>query len=572
MQDRNLMAKEAATQVLSGLYEAIADHSQFDAMLEAVDDFLDANPDGLEARDADWREAFRQHFGRVGQFLDLDMEQERESPLVYVEKQVVPAAVITRKLDIVASNELFSGYVPASPPSIGAAFSSPADKRRLSELFKANGNTNPVLVSLSFPNVAAPVFVVAMKSPQLELSGQTGALVTIKIARATWNPGLVPLLETAYNLTQAEIEVLKGLVEYGSVNSVAVARGRSVRTVRTQLTSIFAKLGLTSQTELALFLATLSQLMTKKRRPSEIGLDWSHDEEKEIQRASVQTEGHTLAYVKYGEPNGTPVLLIHSTTPPEMTPNFRAICKQNNLRVIGVHKPGAGGSSPRSPDDGPKELAQCYRAVLEAESISETVVAGHCSGGLYALQFARAFPTLSKGIVLIDTGVPFKTRRELMALPKSLRRTFLPARYIPEILLVPHRIFAANFNRSAAGEARVVDYFFGDNPVDQYLTQTKRAYYEITRQIIAYSFEDVGRLVADVQRWASNWSDMLEAVKSKKLVFVHGEENRLFESDKIAQFSADQQMTQLLAADGCGQLQTYQRPQLFADAVKLAAS
>lgn len=77
--------------------------------------------------------------------------------------------------------------------------------------------------------------------------------------------------------------------------------------------------------------------------------------------------------------------------------------------------------------------------------------------------------------------------------------------------------------------------------------------------------------MADVQRWASNWSDMLEAVKSKKLVFVHGEENRLFETDKIAQFSADQQMTQLLAADGCGQLQTYHRPQLFADAVKLVA-
>ena len=52
MQDRDMLAKQAATQVLSGLYQAIADHSQIDSILTAMDDFLDSDPDGLESGDA----------------------------------------------------------------------------------------------------------------------------------------------------------------------------------------------------------------------------------------------------------------------------------------------------------------------------------------------------------------------------------------------------------------------------------------------------------------------------------------------------------------------------------------
>lgn len=567
--DKNIQARVAAAQVLSGLYQAIADHTQVESVLQAMDEFIEADPDGLERGEADWKAMFRDHFGRVSQFIDQAPSDERDSPIVHVDKQVVPSAVINRNYEIIASNGLFDRVLKGGHvSSLSDTFTTPEDKRRLEALLKANADPAPVLVSLSLPHHSNPVFVVASKSDLLDVSGRTGPFVTLKIAKATWNPDLVPLLETAYNLTPAEIEVLESLVESGSISDVAEARKRSIRTVRTQLSNIFAKLGLSGQTELALFLATLAQLMTKEGQPSDIGKGWLSKSAGEVRKAQINVAGRTLSYIEYGDKKGTPVLMIHSTTPPDMTPDFRHACRTAGLRMIGVHKPGSGGASGRDSLDGPDALAADYVAVMDAEGLSSCVVAGHCSGGLYALQLAQAFPDRCESVVLVDTGLPFSGRRELMALPKSLRRTFLPARYIPDVLLVPHRIFAANFKRSASGEASVVDYFFQDNPVDQMLTRTDRTYYEITRRIIDYSFEDVDRLVADVRRWARDWSSLLEITDSHSVSFVHGEANALFKADKIKAWVKRRKNAHAFIADGKGQLQIYEDPSHFIKAVK----
>ncbi|MEL6413664.1 MAG: alpha/beta fold hydrolase [Pseudomonadota bacterium] len=565
---KNVQARVAATQVLSGLYQAIADHTQVEHILHAMDDFIDADPDGLERGEADWKAMFRDHFSRVSQFIDHSPSDERESPIVHVDKQVVPAAVISRSYNLIASNALFDRVLERHDLKLSQSFTTPDDKRRLEKLMRSNGVAIPILVSLTISEQANPIFVVASKSDLLEVGGRAGPFITLRIAKATWNPDLVPLLETAYNLTPAEIEVLESLVESGSIIDVAASRKRSIRTVRTQLSHIFAKLGLSGQTELALFMATLAQLMTKEGQPSDIGKGWLSKTAGEIETRRIKRSGHTLSYIRYGDPKGQPVLMIHSTTPPDMTPDFRSACAKAGLKVIAAHKPGSGGASSRDSREGPKALAPDYAAILEAENISCCTVAGHCSGGLYALEFAKSFPDKCAKVLLVDTGLPFSGRRELMALPKALRRTFLPARYIPDVLLVPHRIFAANFKRSPSGEASVVDYFFEDNPVDQMLTRTDRTFYEITRRMIDYSFEDVDRLVADVRRWALDWSSLLEVVSTHLIRFVHGDENALFNADKICLWAQEQSNADAFIAKNKGQLQIYQDPKLFINAIK----
>lgn len=553
----------AAAEVLSGLYEALADHSQFDGLIRAMDTFIDADPAGLESGSADWKAVFRQHFARVGQFLDEPAAEPRDSPIVHVDKQIVPAAVINRSLDIVAANDLLTGLLASGQKSLAGCLTSPSDVRRLEQVFQANDPSRSVLLSLSLPQESAPVFVVASPADLSVSSIQNGQFVSLRVAKATWNPELVPLLMEAYGLTTAETEILRGFVERGSVTEVAQARQRSVRTVRTQLTQVFSKLGVPGQTELALFLATLSQLLTKGKKPSDVGVDWSRSNGTDLQHISLAHQGRSLGYVRYGRRDGVPVLICHSTTPPDMTPDFRKACVDAGLRVIGVHKPGAGQSTPRPAKEGPEALSDDYRAVLAAEGLERAVIAGHCSGGLYALQFAKDYPELCSGIVLVDTGLPFAGRKEMMSLPKGIRRTFLPARYIPDVLLVPHRIFAANFRRSTAGEAQVVDYFFEDSEIDRNLVQTDRTFYEITRRTIAYSFEDVDRLVADVCRWARNWSDLLTVCGQFPTVFVHGRENNIFDATKIERFAAERAGVQAAIVEGSGQLQVYQHPDRF---------
>ena len=191
--------------------------------------------------------------------------------------------------------------------------------------------------------------------------------------------------------------------------------------------------------------------------------------------------------------------------------------------------------------------------------------AGMC---LYALAFAQQFPALCKGVCLIDTGTPFAGRTDLMALPRNIRRTMVPARYFPDILKLPHKLVAANFNRSKRGEASVVDYFFSDSPHDQGLTRTTQWAYEVTRDIIAHSFDDTDRLVQDVSHWASDWGPMLRAVAQQKpMQFVHGQDNDMFVLGPIESFAKDHPLADVTPLPG-GQLAAFENPETVATSLR----
>ena len=563
---RDEAARSAAAEVLAGLYEAVVDPLHRDSLINAMDAFLETAPEDLEHEASDWRELFKRHFSHAAQILDAPAASTAESPIVFVDKQLVPAIVLTDTLSTVAENELFSTLRGGESWSLQERLAAPADERRLARLLSSS-DMEATLLRLAGPADAPPLFAIASRQLLLGNGGLAQHHLVIKIAKATWTADLEPLLASAYHLTPAEIAVLQSLVETGSIAAVAKERERSVRTIRTQLTQIYGKMDVSGQTELALYLATLSQLTTSARRPSDIGLDWNESLTGECGKGELTLRNAHYAWIRYGDPTGIPVVMFHSTTPPDMTPDFRRTCAEHGLRIIAIHRPQRDAKLRGRSADGPEDLAEDYRAILDAEGIDQAVFAGHCSGGLYALACASAFPERCSGLVLIDTGVPFRSRAELKSLPKAPRRTFYSARYLPEVLLVPHRLFANDFKGSPEGEARVIDYFFEGSPEDQELTRTDRRWYEVTRRIIAYSFEDVRCLVADVCRWASDWSTLLEKQSDTPLVFLHGENNRLFTLERVEQVSSGLPNATVLTGRGAGQLAVYQHPVLFAEAV-----
>ena len=144
----------------------------------------------------------------------------------------------------------------------------------------------------------------------------------------------------------------------------------------------------------------------------------------------------------------------------------------------------------------------------------------------------------------------------------------MTGRYMPDVLLAPHKIIAANFRHSKSGEARIVDYFFQDSPTDASLTRQKGEYYQLTRRTISYSFEDVPRLVSDISRWAKDWSSVLNAIaKTHQIAFVHGAENTMFRSAPIAAFCESNDQAVLYEQPSLGQLQVFVKPEAFTKAV-----
>jgi DNA-binding CsgD family transcriptional regulator len=65
------------------------------------------------------------------------------------------------------------------------------------------------------------------------------------------------VLQAAYALTSAEVQITEYLVERKSAEIIAAKRGVSVATVRTQVKTIMAKLGVSRQVELVVRLGEL---------------------------------------------------------------------------------------------------------------------------------------------------------------------------------------------------------------------------------------------------------------------------------------------------------------------------
>lgn len=561
--------QNTALQVISHLYEAVAEGADYEPMFFAMDEVIDQvlGDPAIEEKAAELTPLFQAHFDRAAHVFDIMSRQETETPLKYVESRSNATAVVVSTGQILVANAAFeSGFGPAGH-NLEEQFATPADRNRFIALARSNAPDGRTIINLNTPKDARPVSVLAGLLPNVELPQIGERAISLMLIKPRWDASTGDLLREAYDLSSAEIEILQSFVETGSVQGVAKRRGRSIRTVRTQLSRVFAQMGIDGQTGLAMFLATLEGLQngTERSDPAE---PRQAPPKAAIRSEVIRISGYATEVLEYGHPEGDPVLLLQSTHPPDLTDALRVRMFEQRLRVIAPLKPGSGRSDRIAEHPEPERMARVYRKVLQSIGVGPVIVAGQASGGLFALEFARQYPDSTMAVCLIDTGVPFRDRSELMELPGTIRRTMVPARYFPNILYLPHRLVASNFRRSRKGEAQVVDYFFTGSPAERELTRTRRDAYDVTRALIDYSFDDTDSLVRNVAMWASDWHPLLEQVARRtRIRFFHGLENRMFRVDRIEAWLRNHNNCDLITAPSAGQLAAFQHPDILTNAI-----
>jgi len=112
-------------------------------------------------------------------------------------------------------------------------------------------------------------------------------------------------------------------------------------------------------------------------------------------------DGRHLAVTEIGDLRGAPTFFFHGapTSRLSLLP-WEAGFAACGLRVISPDRPGYGGSSPqpgRKMSDWPKDVAE----LAEALGIERFVVAGHSSGGPYAVACAALLPARVSGAVVL---------------------------------------------------------------------------------------------------------------------------------------------------------------------------
>lgn len=141
-------------------------------------------------------------------------------------------------------------------------------------------------------------------------------LAAIKTSDSSWPSHLGPILTDLFDLSHAEIEVLRLLVTGEKVDDIAKIRQNSIATVRTQLRSIYAKTDTKSQIEcIRLILGLALMHSTKKGRVVAQRIEASRDRRaypREEDRSVLELQnGRNIDYAIFGAPNGLPVLFCH---------------------------------------------------------------------------------------------------------------------------------------------------------------------------------------------------------------------------------------------------------------------
>ena len=123
----------------------------------------------------------------------------------------------------------------------------------------------------------------------------------------------------------------------------------------------------------------------------------------ELKSESVKVNDVYLRYVRAGE--GPPVLLLHGF--PQDWSEYQVVMPRlaRRFTTIAIDLRGIGGSTS---GDG-------YAAVTLAEDVQQLVttlglprvyVVGHGLGGMVAYAFARRYPTLTRGAMILDSCIP----------------------------------------------------------------------------------------------------------------------------------------------------------------------
>ncbi len=128
--------------------------------------------------------------------------------------------------------------------------------------------------------------------------------------------------------------------------------------------------------------------------------------EGEVDAAVTLRDGRRVAYCEWGLPDGRPIFLCHGAPGSRVFGPDSTTTAAAGVRLITVDRPGYGRSDPkpgRQILDWPSDVEELAAAL----GIDEFDVAGHSSGGSYALACASRFPGRVKRVALISCSAPY---------------------------------------------------------------------------------------------------------------------------------------------------------------------
>lgn len=353
--------------------------------------------------------------------------------------------------------------------------------------------------------------------------------------------------QEAYNLTQAESEILTAFLNGASLRQVARERLKSYSTVRTQLHSVMAKFGVTSQAALVRVAFGLAQFMADVVPIADVA---RHPHRRFFK--VLATGGRSIEVVQSGDPQGKPVIFLPDCTLYVFSARIEAQFHQAGLCVLSIGRPGFGGTDPAP--EGTDDLAcMCADvcAVLDQIGARQAVVTSHGVSAPYAYAFGAIMPDRVRRVVVIAGTTP-RPYLDIDLIHAPFAGSLVRARDAsPRLFRVIVRASSNAWKR--LGTRRFNSMNLSRSPADSALALTEDCLEEFDAALAAQLIRGTRRLEDDLILGTDDWSEWAARCQAP-IVLLHGQEDPVTNIDQIERFARTLPNAALGVVGGAGYL------------------
>ncbi|QGX99239.1 helix-turn-helix transcriptional regulator [Roseovarius faecimaris] len=377
-----------------------------------------------------------------------------------------------------------------------------------------------------------------------------------------WPEGFRDILRQAFGLTAAEADVVRALVECGSLAEIAEQRSRSLDTIRAQVKSILSKTETHSQVELVRLALSMMDIMSLTLNaapgPRVVSRGYGKLEEREF-KSLVSADGRRHDYLVLGEPTGTPLLflpldygLVRWPAPAE------ADAARRGIRIIVPVRPGYGLSDPvQKNDDYDRALLADIFAVLDAERVKRCPVISLGGDSYYGFQLALQHPDRISALIGCAGVLPLTRREQFERMEKWHRFILAGAKYTPHLL--PFMVKAGFLLARKIGKRGFVHAVYGQCPADVETFENPDVFEAmVTGSEVALSEDHIAHAAFSMQilgRQRTDWSEDLDKLKGRlPVIFMNGLQDPQIPEATLRDFQRDHAWIDYREYDDAGQL------------------
>lgn len=564
-------ASQAA--MIDALYGFISDPDGFEDFVASLDHhFSDRDMSGELSADAvglsnetiesyESLEEIEHHFECAARIFDRMGLGEPQTDLrnPHPDQSDNPAFILGERGKIIRANRAARILLGARPGLFYDAFlqdPSTIDTitRLLEGVSSGNGENMTVVMQQDSEEKAEPRLYTITR--QMSAEGQIE--LHVSSCGLGWRNAAGALLGRSFGLSQAEQEILRGVVEGKSFAIIAQERGRSVETVRTQAKSLLRKTGARSQVGLVRLFAAICISHANDIGATD-GQEIGQDQEMRTDIIDIGA-GRILQVDLIGSDFGMPVIMLHGLfSGTSMTAEATAIVKSFGFRILAPWRPGTAQSSRDAAPtfEAPEHFARDIESLMDHYGIEKAILLGRFTGCLYAAAATQRLGDRAKAVVMLSLTPPIECKEQLRVM-RGWQRVFAYAiTYSPSVVPILVRGMRQFLFRQQVD--KFMHGFYASPEADVIVSKDPNIHAVIKAGVDRTFFQDTKAHERDLMLTGSNWLRYLEGL-SCPILAIHGEKDPVSPIEQVENLAQRFNNMELVSLTDEGQLYVHAKP------------